>query len=448
MTVSLGGLATGLDTNSLISQLMAAEQQPLLDLQAKEADYQNRLSAVSSFNDKLTALLGQFQSIDTSTGFLSHKATTSSSQFLSATASSDAVAGNYQVKTIQLAQVEKDVSDSGLGYTDQSASSFGTGTLALTVNGTSTNITIDSSNNSLSGMVSAINAAGTGVTATTIYDGSEYRMVLTGDSVSDQNIQLDATGLTGGTYTNPTFSQPPVQTAQQAQISVDSITINSDSNTITSAIPGVTLNLTSADGGATTTQVDVINDTDAIKGKVNSLVSAYNSVISFISKNTGKGGTLEGDSTLRAVKSRLQSLLVTSVGSGGAFSTLSQIGLETQRDGTLSVNSTTLDSALQSNLTDVTNMLDGSNGSAGIASQFETYLSGITDSTNGILATRKESTNSITKSLDQDISRTQDYLDQKEKELKAQFSSMETLVSSMNSESSYLSQQIAAWGKQ
>ena len=444
--VSLSGLATGLDTNSLISQLIAAEQQPLLDLQAKEADYQNQLSAVSSFNGQLNTLLGKFQSIDTSQGFLALKTSLSTNQFFSATASSDAVAGNYNVKVFNLAQVEKDVSDSSLGYTDKDAQNFGTGTINLTDNGTTTAINIDGTNNSLSGIASAINGANAGVTATLINDGSQYRMVLTGNTVNDKNIQLDASGLSGGTYANPTFSQPPVQTAQAAKISVDGITITSDTNTVTGAIPGVTLNLTNADGGATTVQMGVSDNTTAISGKINALVSAYNSVVKFINQNAGKGGTLDGDFTVRSVKNRLQSLLVTSVGSGN-FSTLSQLGLETQRDGTLSVNSTTLDNALQNNLSDVVNLLDGSNGSQGIAAQFESYLSGITDSSTGIYATRQQSTNSIIKNLDQEIANTQDYLDQKEKQLKAQFTAMETMVGSMNAQSSYLTQQIAAWGK-
>lgn len=441
MAVQFGGLATGLDTASIISALMDVERQPLTRLQNDKSYYQNRLQAFTDFNSKLTSLQAKADAIDTANELNTPKATASSDQYFTATASSTANMGNYQISVASLAQVQKDYSD---GVADSAASEFGTGTLTLTVGGAPTDITIDSSNNSLSGMVNAINSADLGVKATIINDGtsSPYRMVLTGDSVND-TFSLDTSGLSGGTYANPTMSS--LQTAQQAHIVIggdsSSIDIYSDSNTVEDAIQGVTLNLLQADSSASTT-LTLSSDPDATASKIKDFVNSYNSAISYIASQSG--ADWGNDSTFTAIKRQMQDLLTTTISTSGSFSSLAELGIATQKDGTLSVNSSDLSDAMSSDFNGVISLFSGEDGVDGLSTLFSNYLDDVTDSTDGFLASRKDSTDSMVRRIDLQTNNLQARLDARQKTLEAQFSAMETLVSSLNTQSSFLSQQLAS----
>lgn len=526
-TISFGGLATGLDTNSIISELMAVEKQPITLLQNQVSDENSRLAALTALNSKLQSFSTNINNLDSTSSIQAKKVDLSSSGYFSASATGSAQAGSYNVEVDALAQVEKQVSQ---GVADQSAQNFGLGTLTLTVGSNApVNITIDSSNNSLSGIVDAINNANAGVTATVINDGTgnPYRLSISGDTANtsvsltttqpnfngdissslttggyaDQTSQLFGSGtvtlstgdvitlsnannsltdiatainaqqgttgvsasvvsdgnggyklsMTGGSITSTSLSggtgydapsMVEVQPAQQAHIKVDTIDIYSDSNTISGAISGITMNLTQAAPGTTTT-MNVSTDQSAIEKQVQSFVSSYNSVVSYVTSqsviNGSPAGILDGDSGMNAIKRHLQDLLVTTGGSG-SITSLSQLGIQTQEDGTLTLDTTTLDSAIQNHLSDVTNLLAGDGTTTGVATQFKDYLSQLTDPTDGFLKGREDSINSNIQNLNDQISNMQYLATQKQQTLEKQFTALETMVSTMNSQSSYLTQ--------
>ncbi len=136
-------------------------------------------------------------------------------------------------------------------------------------------------------------------------------------------------------------------------------------------------------------------------------------------------------------------MLVSQQGGNGAFSTLSQIGFETERDGTISVNSSTLSGALTDGYEEVIGLFAGTSESDGISTEFATYLEQMTDTATGLYAGRKESTDSNLRRIDQRILSLEARLEQKEETLRARFTAMESLVSGMNSQSSFLTQQLA-----
>jgi len=435
MAVTFGGLATGMDTGAIVDALMKIERQPIDRLQKDKTYFQNRLKAFTDFNSKLTDLQAKADAIDTANELNTPTATASSDEYFTSTASSSASMGNYQITVMDLAQVQKDVSD---GVADSSAYEFGTGTLTLTVGGTPTDITIDSSNNSLSGIVSAINDADLGVTATIINDGTgtPYRMVLSGDTVDD-TFSLDSSGLSGGTYTNPTMSN--TQTAQQAHIQVDGIDIYSDTNTFEEAIQGVTLNLLKSDD-TVSTNLALSSDPDATTTKIKDFVNAYNSVISYISSQSD--ADWGHDSTFTSIKRQMQSLLTNTIDVSGSFSSLSELGIATQRDGTLLVNSTDLSNALSEDFNGVISLFTGEDSVDGISQLFSNYLDDMTDSYDGFLSAKKDSTDSTVRRINGQIDNLEARMVSRQKTLEAQFSAMEDLVSSLNSQSSFLSQQL------
>jgi flagellar hook-associated protein 2 len=530
MSITFGGLATGLDTNTIITELMNVERLPLNTMEIDKAWFQKRQEAYETLDGKLNSFLSSIKNLGSSDDLNKKSATTSSDDNLSVTAGVDAQAGaSFQVEVVSLAQVQKNVSD---GYADKSANNFGTGEFTLTVgDNDSITITIDESNNSLEGIMEAINDTDSGVNAAIINDGTDspYRLVFSGEDVAssftltstlptfngdissqlqsggyadqdavvfgagtidlstgDQitlsnetnsmqdimdaiNAESGTTGITasivadgdnfvlslsggatisttdlsGGNY--DALSLTEAQAATQAHIRVDTIDIYSDSNVLTEAIPGLTLNLAVAEEGVTT-NISVSLDEAAVKSQIEKFVTGYNDVLSFIGSQAttedSDGGILGGEATINAVKRRLQSMLTTMVENSGDFVALSQLGLKTQKDGTLELDSVVLDKAIENNMDSIEKLLVGEDETEGIAVQFQNYLEGITNSVNGIAAANKTSTEATVENIENRMEQMELRLIKKEETLRKRFNSMELLISSMNSQSAFLSQQM------
>ena len=449
MSIQFGGLATGLDTSSIIDQLMNIERQPLTRLEADKTWLNNRLKAFTELDTRLKSFADSIKDLNYRDTLLKRSTTLGSEEFFTASASRDAVPGaSYEVEVVSLARVQKSVSTGVAGSSDPL---FGTGTLSLSVGEETHTIDIGEGENSLAGIMAAINKADVGVRAAIINDGTvnpdgsstPFRMVLTGETVAKE-FSLDASGLTGGASLD---LGTPVQQATRAHVRVDNIDIYSDTNTLTEAIPGMTLDLRKAEAG-TTTSLAVNVDKAAIKEAIEEFATGYNKVVSFITSQSvidGEGGgVLGGDSGINAIKRRLQTMLTQPVENSGTLRALSQLGFETQKDGTLQVNEKTLGAAIDENLDSVVSLLAGEDGVEGVATRFKNYLFDLTSSATGMLQGRRESINSNLKRIDTKIDASQARLEQRQKTLEAQFSAMETLVSNLNAQSSYLTQQMTA----
>ncbi len=446
MTIQFGGLATGLDTSSIIDQLMDLERRPLSLLEKDKTWLNSRLQAFTELDTKLKSFADSITNLGDANTLLQRSIRQSSDALLTARVDSNAQAGaSYQVEVVSLAQVQKSVS---AGVASKTDAVFGAGTMSLTLDGDVTAHTIDigEGQNSLTGIMNAINTAGLGVRASIINDGSAtpFRLVLTGNDPA-KSFTLDATGLTGGTVGLDLGA--PVQQATRAHIRVDTIDIYSDSNTLTEAIPGVSLDLTRAEVG-TLTSLNVTTDRDSIKATIEGFAKGYNEVVGFITSqsamNGAKGGVLGGDSGISTIKRRLQTMLTQPLSNSGVFTALSQLGFETRKDGTLKVNEKTLNAAIDENLDSVVSLLAGENGVDGIAGQFQDYLETLTDSVSGLLKGRKDSIDSNLRRLDTRITSMEMRLEKRQQMLERQFSAMESLISGLNAQSSYLSQQMTA----
>ena len=443
MTIQFGGLATGLDTSSIIDQLMELERRPLSLLEKDKTWLNSRLQAFTELDTKLKSFADGIRELGDANTLLQRSIRQSSDALLTARVDSNAQAGaSYQVEVVSLAQVQKSVS---AGVASKTDAVFGTGAMSLTLDGTSTAITIGAGDNSLTGIMNAINTADLGVRASIINDGSAtpFRLVLTGNDPA-KSFTLDATGLTGGIALD---LGAPVQQATRAHIRVDTIDIYSDSNTLTEAIPGVSLDLTRAEVG-TLTSLNVGIDRDSIKATIEAFAKGYNEVVGFITSqsamNGAKGGVLGGDSGIGTIKRRLQTMLTQPLTNSGVFTALSQLGFETQKDGTLKVNEKTLNAAIDENLDSVVSLLAGGDAGEGVATRFKNYLFDLTSSATGMLQGRRERITSNLKRIDNKMQASQARLEQRQKTLERQFSAMESLISGLNAQSSYLSQQMTA----
>lgn len=430
MAITLGGLATGMDTNALVTELMSAQRKPIAQLEKDKNYLKTRLTAFADFDKKLKDLFSKAESMETSQKFLANKATLSSSEFFTVTASSIATTGAYNVEVVSLARQEKEVA---AGVADGFTSAGGD----LTINGKTVTIAAGST---LGQIRDAINAtADIGASASIINDGTgtPYRLVFTATKAGLNGVDISAN------TTDLAFTSQP---GSLAQIKVDGINIFRTTNTVSDAIAGVTFDLVKGNLAGQTTSLKVDTDQSAVKQKITDFVKSYNDIVTFV--NAQKDASWGRDSGLQSPKSRLQSLLTTAVGGSNALQTLSGLGLATQKDGTLKTDDTKLSAALKDNLTGVTTLLAGGGGVEGISAKFKSYLTGITSSVDGLLSSRTKSTDSAVKRIDESLLRMEARLEKREKTLRAQFNALESLVSGMNAQGAFLAQQISGWNKE
>ena len=465
-TLTAPGVGSGLDVKSLVSQLMAVEQRPLTLLATQEAAYQSQLSSLGSVRGSLSTLQSAAQSL-VSASAAAFGTSVSDGTVLTATAGGNAVSGSYSIAVTSLAQQQKLIAagtastTAAIGSGASTTLSFQLGTISggTLVNGiyspvatfaanpakTAVVVTVGSTNNTLAGIRDAINAANAGVTATIINDGSgaPYRLSLTSnDTGAASSLKLTVSGDASISsllsYDPGTVTQNLVQTqaAQNAQFSVDGVSISSASNSVTDAIQGVTLNLAKANPNPSpaTATVTVQRDTSGLTAALNSLVQSYNSVNRTIASVTAKGAVLQGDWAVLGLQRQARALLG-SAQSGGSYTTLSQLGVSFQKDGSLALDSTKLAAALSSSVTDVSS-LTKSVGSA-IKSAADNLLG-----TTGPLANETDGINRSIKDICSRRTAIQSRLDATQARYQAQFSALDTLLSGMNSTSSFLNQQL------
>lgn len=451
--LSVGGLATGIDTKSLISQLMDLERNPQRILYQKKTKLQSKVDEFTKINNALTSLKNTMAGMNTSATFMSKTASVGDSTVLSVSAGSTAGVGTHTITVSTLASSQTQVSG---GYADATLQNFGTGTITITGGATPITVNIDATNNSLNGIAAAINSSGANVTASVINDGSATpnRLSITGKDTATYTI---APTLTGGTYASPVFAQ--TQAASMATFTLDGVAFTKTSNSVTDAVSGATLTLLKPNTPGSTT-FTISNDVAGVTAKINTFISSYNDAMALMNKQsdydktTKKAGVLSGDSTLRNVKSQVQSILSNEVsGVTGAYKTLSQIGIKTNyQDGTISVDSAKLSAALSSNFNDVVDLFTRNTGTPslsltqyGVAEQFNQQLDMLTHyyvgpsaTNNGIIPSRLNGlANSITDTGKQ-MDAMELRLTQKETSLKKQFAAMEKLVSSLTSQGNSL----------
>ena len=390
MGISSAGLGSGLDVNSIVTSLMAIEQKPLTAVTKQKTDYQSQISAYGTLKSSLSTFQTAVSALSSASKFNAQTVTSSNTSVFTATANGTASLGENSIKVSQLAKSQK-LTFAG---TANVADTIGTGTLTISFGTynpstvvaplipnsfspnaakTDVNITIDSSNNTLSGVRDAINASNSSVSATIVNDGTINHLVITSKDTGEINTlkittadgdgnNTDTAGLSQLAY-DPTVAagsgknMSQMQAAKNALLNIDGIDVVKASNTITDAIGGVTLNLlaTSTDN----VNLSVSSNKDAIKTSVTAFVDAYNKLDTSLRSltkydPTGKNpGALLGDATTRSVITQLKSVMSSAVNSSGTFTSLSQIGVSFQSTGQIALDSTKLDNAVASNFQDI-----------------------------------------------------------------------------------------------
>jgi flagellar hook-associated protein 2 len=360
-----------LDVATIVDNLIYADSAPVRNMQSQVTTLQSKVSAYQSLNTKLSALSGKVNTLlfgDTEAPliqpysfsdrlsksiFSKCSVTSSDDSIIAATSTNAASGGSYAITVSSLAKGKSMASSS---FSSTSAAAAGAGTISITTGSKDpVTVTIDSTNNTLTGVRDAINSANAGVTATIINDGSSsnpYKLVISANSTGTANAFTISENLSGGQALS--FAQ--TQAAVDAQFTVNGIDVTKSTNTVSDVIDGVTLTLKQRTTNAVTLSVE--QDTDSIVTALKDMVTAYNSVSSYINaqftynSTSETAGVLAGDSTLRSVQSKLQ--IQVTQGISNRFTTYGvagQIGLEFNRDGTLTLDETTFRDALSENPT-------------------------------------------------------------------------------------------------
>ncbi len=405
-TLSSPGIGSGLDVNGIVQKLMTVEQQPLTQLDKQTAVDQAKVSAFGTLKSALSALQTALQGLSTSSAMHTMKATTSADTVFSATAGNGAVAGTYSVEVTQLARAQK-LASAGFATT---ADTLGAGTLTFdfgtttagvfTPGGTGARtVTIAPGQDTLAGIRDAVNAANIGVTATIVNDGSAAgnRLVFTSTATGAANSMritvtdadgnaTDAAGLSQLAY-DPAAAAGAGRNltekvvAQDALLTLDGIAVSSASNTLTNAIDGVTLNLRTTNAGTPAT-LTVGSDVGSVGAAVSAFVKSYNDLDTTFDNLTKydaskkQASVLTGDTTVRMVQTQLRTLLGGTLGSG-AYSTLSQVGVRFQTDGTLALDAAKLNAAITADADGVTQLF----AAVGTSSDSLVSVSGFTSKT-------------------------------------------------------------------
>jgi flagellar hook-associated protein 2 len=430
-TITFGGVGSGLDTESIVSGLVTASQGPLNALKQKQTDQTAANTSLSAIGTLLGKLQTALEAVDETREVGSYAASSSSSSIV-ASANGSALPGTYQISVGSLASEQRTYSDPQASSTTALGHS---GQLGISVGGASANIDI-ASTDTLEDIASKINGSGLRVSASVINDGSQYRLQVRGLDTGAANA-ITFSGTTLGLSTKGNTRQA----ATDAQITVDGFTINRPTNQVQGAIPGVTLNLTATTDSPATVQI--ASDPQGLKDKLNSVVTAYNAVIDAVHSAAGFGtsqatvSALAGDSMLRSLTDRMSDAVRTMVGSG-QYSTLNSIGVSLDADGHMSLDEDKLNTALQADPNAVANVIAGPNDGNGAVDVLRDVVKSFDQSGTGLLAGRETSLTANLKDLGDRINTEQARLDDYATQLRAQFTALDTTMSSTNQDMSYL----------
>ncbi len=378
------GLGSGLDDSSIISQLVAIEAEPLAGLQTDASNISGASSMLATFSSDLNTLQTAANALSDPSTYNVYAATSSASQIVATTAPG-ALGGTHSVDVSQVAQAQTTYSDPQSSSSDPLGMS---GTLGLTIGSSTYNVAV-SSTDSLADIAANITASGAGVTASVVYDGSQYRLDVQGNQTGAANaISFDESGFTLGLAK----STNTYQAAQDTEATVDGIPVSSANNQIAGAIPGVTLAVTGPTTGAAT--VTVSASSASLATQLQTFVSAYNSVIGAGHTDIGYGSTaaanplLAGDSGIESSLDQLSTLVAGSVaGSDSTYTTLGAIGLNLNSDGTITLDSSTLSQAIQSDPSGVEKLLVTSTaeGMSGIMGTISSTIDGLANNGGSVL---------------------------------------------------------------
>lgn len=461
--ISSPGIGSGLDVQKIVSQQVALESKPLEKLESKDTSLKSEISTWGGIKSQLSELQDASQKLMDLSSWNTRALKSSNDDAVTGTAAKGATVGSFAVNVTQLAQAQSTRMASAIPATD----TFSAGRLDISLGDGSSfgsAISVDiSDGDSLSAIASKINGtANAGVTATVIKTGAGEQLVMRSNSTGvAMGFKVEAFDGGGAAITNgtglgalayndgvSTGGMTLTQAGMDATATIEGIAVTSASNTLTDAVPGLTLNLQQTG----TSTVTVSNDTKPAKDAIDGFVEAYNTIVSNLNSltkydsSTKTAGPLQGDSTAVGLLNTLTNMVGATGPAGTSYSRMSDVGLELQRDGTLTTNTTKLTAAL-ANPTDLKTFFSAAgttNTDTGMARRFYDYAFGATG-IDGLVTSRSNALQQAVSRNQTDMERMQARINKTEERLYKTYGALDGKMASLNAMNSYVTQQISAW---
>lgn len=436
---AVDGIISGLDTSSIVSQLVNAARAPIRALQSRIDTLSTRKTRLQDLNGLLTNLKTALDAVDGADELPACSATSTQSDALGVSVSGDVMQGSYDVRVDQLAESTLKKSQGFASPTDL----LRQGTLDITVDSQTTSVGINDAEGtrSIEGLAAYINENVDGVHAYVLNSGdggSPYRLMIEGDQTGAAHEVT--TSITYGDIGGAELTLSTQRSALDAELDFEGIPVYSESNSPDDIIPGVQLDLKAATDGYAT--VTIGRDSETMAANVQSVVDAYNEIVDFFAANIGidADSSIQGDQTIRTIQRRLQQTMGSGYGNS-EIAGLNSIGVGTVQDGHLEFDAADFTSMSASNFDSLVDMLTGSDGLFG---SLYSVVDTVIDPSNGIIQPRLDSIDGQVDDLGDKILSAEYRIEMYEETLRAQFTQMESLLAQYQATSDYLSAQLMA----
>ncbi|MDQ7743596.1 flagellar filament capping protein FliD [Hydrogenophaga pseudoflava] len=468
-TISSPGIASGLDIQSIVSQLVALEKAPLTQLKTQATSLQTKLSTMGTIKSQVSALGDAAAKLSKDSGWNPVKATSSNPSAIGVTVKAGAPATSITMEVQNLAKAQSTASAAVTAGT-----AMGTGSMTIQLgqwsgssftagSGTPVTIDIDAGQDTLSSIAAKINESDAGVSATVLRDASGERLLVRSKATGEENAfritvadddgdDTDAAGLSRLAFSvGNANGMSRSQSAENAQATINNVPIVSASNTLSGTLTGMTIQLSQETTAPVT--IDVSNDTEAIRSNIKTFVDAYNTLNSTLAsalrydEATKTAGPLQGDATTVGLQNALRGMM-RSVSASTPYSRLSDVGIEIKSGGKLEINATKMDAALD-NLDDLKALFTSTSNDAtatGFGWKIKTFAEGLIDA-DGTVTNKTDALQASIKRNTLDQERVNDKAARAEKRFLAQYNAMDAAVGSLNGLSAFVSQQITLWNK-
>ena len=424
-TVSFSGLASGIDTDSIIESIIEVESAPKTLLEDKIEYLEAQQETYDDFNTLLDEFYNSALGLNSENDIKSFDVSSSGESYFSISTSSLSSEGSYSVEVVSLAQQQKDISTNYIEDIDTTTVS---GSFTLSDGDESTEDVVIDYDGTLEDVVSMINDGEYGITAEIINDGSGdgYRIMLKADTAGEE---IDIVSNEDGDIQIDTVTDGHTVDASNAEVKVDGVSYYSSSNTLTSAIKGATLTLNDVSDG-TTSKVSIESSAEEeIMTKLEELVEAYNAIDEYVDTVYASDSTL--GNSLKTVQRSLRNYLTSDA--------LVNAGIETDwESGELTFDTDVFSEAYEADADGMITSLFGDDDNEGIMTSLDDYLTDLMSSSEGFLATKTDKIDEETERLEDSITAMETRLEKRQELLEAQFAAMEELISSLNSTGDYL----------
>jgi flagellar hook-associated protein 2 len=436
MGISFGGLGSGLPSN-IVEQLMEVEKIPIKTIEKNKGKQESRLKLVTDLETKLNGITGTIGALASTKGFSDMKLMSGDPNVVQGNVDpSSAVNGNWNIEVMELAQKAAAITN---GFPDKDKSQVGVGYFRFKTPEGNKDIYINGENNTLEGVMQAINRSGQGVKASILNDRSNpdnpYKLMVTGDSVGGEHqVSYPTLYFLDGDQ-DLYFDEE--REAKNGKVKVDGFEFEIGDNKVSDVIPGVTLELKQANPGHTV-NVSVKEDKEVVSGKIKSFVDAVNAVFGFVqqqnslNKESDTSSTLGGDSLLRSVENRLRSLIQNpQFGVGSDINRMAQVGIVFTRNGTLEFDEKKFNEALARNPGGVQRFLAGDGFSTGFITSLKREVTTLLNQAFGPVAIRKRALQDKISQMNTQIENKERQLARKEESLRNKFARLEETISKL-----------------